>query len=181
MQSAPQIAFHGLEPSDRLRALVDHEIAKLERWFDRITTIRVVIEAPPHHSKQGGQFKVNLQIGVPDTELIVDREPGRNERHEDPAAAVRDAFKAGRRRVQDYARKRRGEMKMHEEAPTARVRTIDWGSGDGFLETFDGREIYFHANALLNCDLDDLEEGARVRFVEEQGIKGPQASTVHVL
>jgi cold shock CspA family protein len=51
----------------------------------------------------------------------------------------------------------------------------------GFLETPDGREIYFHRNSVLNAKFDDLVSGTEVAFAEEQGDKGPQASTVHVV
>jgi cold shock CspA family protein len=48
----------------------------------------------------------------------------------------------------------------------------------GFLQTLDGREIYFHENSLVDGDFNDLEVGQEMVFVEEAGDKGPQASTV---
>ena len=48
----------------------------------------------------------------------------------------------------------------------------------GFIETNDGREIYFHRNSVLNGDFAKLAVGAHVTFAEEMGDKGPQASTV---
>jgi len=51
----------------------------------------------------------------------------------------------------------------------------------GFLETPDGREIYFHRNSVLHPGFDRLEIGTEVRFVEELGQEGPQASTVAIV
>jgi cold shock CspA family protein len=50
----------------------------------------------------------------------------------------------------------------------------------GMITSADGREIYFHRNSLLNADFDKLREGTSVRYVEEAGDKGPQASSVRV-
>ena len=52
--------------------------------------------------------------------------------------------------------------------------------GYGFLESEDGREIYFHKNSVLDGRFEKLQIGAKVRYAEEDGDKGPQASTVHV-
>ena len=51
----------------------------------------------------------------------------------------------------------------------------------GFIETSDGREVYFHRNAVLNDEFDHLVVGAEVRFVEQQGDKGPRASSVRLI
>jgi cold shock CspA family protein len=55
---------------------------------------------------------------------------------------------------------------------------MDIAEGYGFIEASDGREIYFHRNSVLGDGFDDLEVGATVTFNEEQGERGPQASTV---
>jgi cold shock CspA family protein len=52
--------------------------------------------------------------------------------------------------------------------------------GYGFLTTDDGREVYFHKDSVLNQGFQRLKLGARVIFAEEQGDKGPQASTVKI-
>jgi len=51
--------------------------------------------------------------------------------------------------------------------------------GYGFIEDEEGREIYFHRNSVLGIAFEKLHVGAKVRFAEEDGDKGPQASTVH--
>ena len=87
---------------------------------------------------------------------------------------------AARRRLEDYARRQRGAVKSHEETHRARVSRLFPEAGYGFLETPDGREIYFHRHSVLHPGFDRLAVGTEVRFVEEAGEKGPQASTVAI-
>lgn len=94
--------------------------------------------------------------------------------------AIRDAFDAARRQLEDHARRHRRQVKVHAAAPRGRIARLDYGKDCGFIETPDGREIYFHRNSLLNADFARLEVGDVVRFHEEAGEQGPQASTVHV-
>jgi cold shock CspA family protein len=111
---------------------------------------------------------------------MVDRNPPADHAHEDAFVAVRDAFAAARRQLQDRHRKDQGVVKTHEPQPEGRVVRIFPDEGYGFIESADGREIYFHRNAVLNGGFDHLKSGAEVRFAESEGEKGPQASTVHI-
>ena len=74
-----------------------------------------------------------------------------------------------------------GNVKAHEPATTGRIVRLVPDEECGFLETPDGREIYFHAHSVLDAQFADLAVGDAVRFVEEAGDEGAQASTVHVL
>ena len=107
------------------------------------------------------------------------RAPPQNKRNEDVYVAVRDAFKIAQRQLQDYVRERRGDVKHHEDPPHGRILRLfeDYG----FIATPDGREVYFHRNSLLGESFDKLEVGTEVRFAEERGEKGPQASTVKLI
>jgi cold shock CspA family protein len=69
-------------------------------------------------------------------------------------------------------------VKAHPPPNRARVLTLFPYEGYGFLQDDLGREIYFHRNSVLNGHFEKLAEGAEVRFVEEEGDEGPQASTV---
>jgi cold shock CspA family protein len=71
-------------------------------------------------------------------------------------------------------------VKAHEGQPTGTVVRLDELGEFGFLETSDGREIYFHRNSVLD-GFEHLSVGSRVSFAEEMGEKGPQASTVRLL
>ena len=64
--------------------------------------------------------------------------------------------------------------------PRAIVSALFPEKGYGFLTTPDGREFYFHKNSVLHDKFKNLKIGMKVRFVEELGEKGAQASTVKV-
>ena len=94
--------------------------------------------------------------------------------------AIQHAFDAIRRRLEAHVRRMRNEVKSHETPPLARVARLFAEEGYGFLETADGREVYFHRNAVLNGDFAHLQVGTEVSFVEESGDRGPQASTLRL-
>jgi cold shock CspA family protein len=101
--------------------------------------------------------------------------------HQDLQLTIRDAFRAAGRRLQDYARRQRGDVKVHEAPSIGRVTRLEPADGFGFLTTPDGREIYFHQASVLSPGFRRLKVGSEVTFVEEQGEKGPQASTVRII
>jgi cold shock CspA family protein len=94
--------------------------------------------------------------------------------------AIHNAFKAAGRRLQDYARRQRGDTKKLKPLPVAKVTQLFPEKGHGFLITPEGREIYFHKDSVLNRAFTRLKVGTAVTFAEEQGDKGPQASTVRI-
>lgn len=194
-----------MPPSEAIEANIRERAEKLDTFYDRIMSCRVVIEAPHRSHRKGKAYHVRIDMTLPGGELVVKREPKRivdeplrllkepevelavnrelskPDAHEDVYVAIRDAFDAARRKLQDYARRQRGELKSHEAIPQARVSKLFADEGFGFLETADGREIYFHKNSVLNGDFDRLKVPMEVYFTEEQGEKGPQASTVKVI
>ncbi len=95
--------------------------------------------------------------------------------------AIRDAFNAARRQLQDYVRSRRGEIKVHDVPPHGTITALHPDQNFGWITTSDGREIYFHRNSVTNADFDRLETGSEVRFNEEDGDEGPKATMVHVV
>ncbi len=103
-----------------------------------------------------------------------------NPRHKKLRQAINDAFKAAGRRLEDFARRQRGDVKTHELLPIGRVNRLIKEKGYGFLTTLDGREIYFHKDSVLNRGFSRLKVGSSVSFAEEAGEKGPQASTVRI-
>lgn len=178
MQVPVEISFRNVDRSDSVEADIREKVAKLEEFFDRITCCHVVVEAPHKHHHQGNLYHVRIQLGVPHHELVVDREPREKHAHEDVYVAVRDAFKAIRRQLEDYVRELRGDSKTHPALPHGQIARLFPEEGYGFIQTPDEREIYFHANSLLEADFDHLEVGTEVRFVEEHGDDGPQATSV---
>ncbi|HVZ72868.1 MAG TPA: HPF/RaiA family ribosome-associated protein [Polyangia bacterium] len=108
MQNPVEITFHHLPRSAALEERIDHEIRGLEKLFDRIVSCRVSIEAPPRHHHQGGVYRVRVELAVPGRHLIVDRSPDEDAAHADPYVAVRDAFRAAERQLEDHAKAVRG-------------------------------------------------------------------------
>lgn len=181
MEKPLEIQFHQMAPSAAIEARIHEKAARLERHWDRITSCRVVVEQDHRQHQKGNLFRVRIEIGVPGKELVVTRKGARNHAHEDPMVALRDAFAAADRQLEDYARERRGKVKTHEVPPHGRVRMLDPSGEFGFIGTADGHDIYFHRNSVANGGFDQLEVGSEVRFViaEGEGEQGPQASTVH--
>ncbi len=184
MQTPVEIDFQGLQANEQLHACVTRNISTLEQRFGRITACRVVIKGPSERHRKGGAFDVTIRLSLPQGREV---DIGRSEKAErdnrllDPVVALNDAFKRARRQLQDHARRMRGHVKNHEGPPTATVTRFDDAAGFGFLETQDGREIYFHKNSVLDGGARKVAPGAKVTFFEEMGDKGPQASTVKVL
>jgi cold shock CspA family protein len=176
-----QITFRGMPHSDALEAHVRRRAEKLDRLFERLTSCRVVVEAGHRHHRHGNHYRVSIDMGVPRGELAVARAPGDKRELEDAHAAVDSAFDDAERRLEDWARRLRGEVKPRRGAQTGRVTKLFADRGFGFLETEDGREIYFHRNSVLHARFDTLDRGTAVRFTEELGDDGPQASTVDVV
>ena len=155
----------------------------MEIWkvSSRAIGCQVMFEEPHQHHHQGNLYHFRIDLTVPGKEIVVKRSPGDEHAHEDAFVALRDAFDAMRRQLEDYVRKRRGEVKTQEVPPHGRVIRLEPERDFGRLETPDGREIYFHRNSVIDADFDDLVIGTELRFVEESGEKGPQASSVFVV
>jgi ribosomal subunit interface protein len=109
MQIPLQITVRGIEHSEALETHIRDKVNKLEEFFDHITSCRVVVELPHKHHQQGKQFNVRIDIGVPGSEIVVNRDHA-----EDVYVALRDAFDAAKRKIEDYARKMRGDIKIHQ-------------------------------------------------------------------
>ena len=176
-----QITFRHMEPSVALEARIRKLAAQLERFSPHITGCRVVIEPPSHHHLQGALFDFRIDITVPDEEIAIRRAHPADQSHEDAYVALRDAFLAARRKLQDYERRRRRDIKTHAGQAHGRISELDTQRGFGRIETDDGRMVYFHRNSIVGSRFKDLSTGIEVRFAEEPGDLGPKATTVHVI
>ena len=186
MQFPPEIAFRGFEPDEWLKDTVRREIDRLDEYFDRIVGCRVMVELPHQRREEGNPYHVRIELSVPGRNLVVSRSPKARERErETQMSALDEAFGAIRRRLEDYARELRGDVKRKQEQAHGRIWQLYPGATPGerygFIRTHDGSDIYFHENSLLGSDFDQVEVGDEVRFHEEQGVEGPQASTVRLL
>ena len=170
-----QVTFRNIPPSEAIETHIKEKAEKLDRFYDRIMSCRVVVDRTQQRQRQGKLFGVRIDITVPRKELAVTREE-----NEDVYVAIRDAFDAACRRLEEHGRRERGNVKIHEGPQSGRVIKIFPDEHYGFIETPDEREIYFHQNSVLNEDFGRLKLGAEVAFVEEQGTDGPQAARVSV-
>lgn len=171
-----QITAHEVHLSEAMNTEIREKVGKLSQYYDRIVRCHVRVEVPvrtPHGNKV---FQVRVTVTVPGTELVANHHAD-----DDFYIATRQTFDAMRRQLEEYARQRRGSVKTHEvPLLVGRVTKLVPAKQCGFLETPDGREVYFHRNSVLSPGFDAVTVGTDVRFVEEQGHEGPQASTVHV-
>jgi ribosome-associated translation inhibitor RaiA len=118
MPAEVQITFRGMETSPSVEAQVRRRIEELYQISDRIAACRVVLEAAHRRHRQGMIYHVRIDLTVPGGPLVIAREPGEDHAHEDMRVAVRDAFDAARRRLQDRMRKLGGDVKQRAtEAP----------------------------------------------------------------
>jgi cold shock protein len=53
--------------------------------------------------------------------------------------------------------------------------------GFGFIDTGDGKDMFFHMSNVEGTSYDQLREGQKVSFTAGQGPKGPRAENVRVL
>ena len=182
MQTEPEIDFQGMKATPAIEAAIGQHVAQLEERWGRITACRVVVKAPSAHHRTGGLHEVHIHLSLPDgREVNVARTPTADERHADVTFAIDDAFKHARRQLQDQVRRAQGQVKQHEAPAIGTVVRINSSGEFGFLESFDGQEVYFHRNSVLNDEFSHLRVGSRVTYAEEMGDKGAQASTVRVM
>lgn len=182
MQVPLEIAFQHGEPSEEMRSEIARQTKRLEKFSQRITSCRVVIDGPHTRHREGDLFKIDIRIAMPGHhDVIVTRTHGDAPEREHVLVAIREAFDAAVRQTEDAVRDLRGQAKAHVAEDHGRVTKFLAGEDCGFIETADGREIYFHRNAVLDGAFDRLTVGSEVRFFEEEGEKGAQASTVRVI
>src|SRR5690606_32224106 len=103
LETPLEITFRNLDHSDAVEARVREKVAKLEQVHGRITSCRVLIEALNRQHVKGNLFHVNIEVGVPGKQVMIDRASGKNHAYEDIFVAIRDAYNAARRRVEEHA------------------------------------------------------------------------------
>jgi len=176
MESTLKITSRDFPLPDWLAQEIREKASKLERYCKDIIDCEVAIEAPVGHHHKGGPYKVRIDLQVKGDELAVS-----NQSDADLRAAVREAFDAARRQLEDYSRVMQRNTKSHQSTPVARVVRLFPDGGYGFISTPEGRELYFHRNSVLAPGFDSLEVGTEVRFDEEIGEQGPQATTLKAI
>lgn len=176
-----QIAFHGVPSSPRIEELVRERASKLDRFCDHLSSCRVTVEKPHRSRGTAEHWQVRIDMTVPPShELVVRRESTEQTARDGLYGVVVDAFDAARRRLEKLNARQRGDVKAH---PTQEVGGIvrRLFEDHGFLRTMDGRDVYFHQNAVVSGRFDELGIGMGVAFEEEEGDEGPQATSVRII
>jgi ribosomal subunit interface protein len=113
-----QITFRQMETSLAVEEAIAKRVDKLDQYHDRIMSCRVVVQAPHRHHHKGKLFAISVDLKVPGGEIAVNRSQTEDHAHEDVYVAIRDAFDAVERQLEDFARRHRGEVKGHGRRPT---------------------------------------------------------------
>lgn len=176
MQIPLELAVRDVAVPPELEQEVRRYVSKLDRIHPRISSCRVAIDRPHNRRRTGDRYRVRVDMRIPGRELTITRRTG-----ETPLSAVQAAFSAAARRLEGGAEKERIVPRQPRARPArGRVMEIQPLGRYGFLESADGRQIYFDARAVLNDAFDRLTPGTVVKYTEESGNKGPQASTVSI-
>ncbi len=156
------------------RKKIEEELVKMQKHtYEQILHARVTVIGTGHH--RHGAFEVHMVLTVPDRTVVVTRQG------DYVLPMLVDGFKALDRQLKEYSQIRQGRVKVHEEFSQKGFVTKIYPDEDyGFLETPDGLEVYFHANAVREGDFEKLTPGTPVEFAQEMGEKGPQATWVRV-
>ena len=110
-----QITFRDMVPLPSVEPEIRRRADKLDQWTSDLISCHVVVEAEGNRHRTGHQYRVRITLRVPDGEVCV----GQHHLDEDIHRAVRGAFDAADRQLEDYVRRRRGQVKLHRVANDA--------------------------------------------------------------
>ena len=94
---------------DSIEAIIREKAIKLERFYDHLIGCHVRVAGPGKHHRHGGLFEVRIDLSVPGSELVIN-----HQRHEELTVAIREAFDAAKRRLDEHARLHREERRVAE-------------------------------------------------------------------
>ena len=186
MEVPPEITFRGVEKTPEIESHILDRAAKLDRIHPGLVSCRVAVESDQEHQRTGSPYRVRVAVRIPPgKEIVGRREPGDGDVGDRLQTVVSDAFEAVRRQLVKVREKQQGKVKAKaapEQELIGHVVRLFPDEGYGFIRSTEGREIYFHRNAVLHGDFNRLEIGTGVRyFPSGEGDQGPQASTVQIV
>src|SRR6202023_3580821 len=110
MQVPLDITFQNSEPSEAIRSEVEKQAKRLEKFHDRITSCHVTVIAPTMKRRHGDLFKIDICVAMPQhKDILVSKAHGDAPEHEHVMVAIKDAFAAAQRQIEDAAREMRGQ------------------------------------------------------------------------
>jgi len=188
LQVPLEIAFHNIESSEWAEQEIRARVADLERIYGRLISCRVRIDQRAKDLSGTIPPVVHIELGIPGrNDLVVSHEPEhllRKYRHPDLHKAINEAFRIAERQLLDLKEQRDGRTKASdhdaENQSLGQIAEITPEQDFGFLLTKEGGLLYFHRNALLSGDFDQLERGQDVYYNEDMGDTGPIATKVRM-
>ena len=168
-----QITVRDIPISPALETTIRKRAEKLKQFYNRITSCRVVIELPQKHKHQGKLFNVRIDLTIPRKELVVT-----HKYDQDIYIAIRDAFDAIARQLEEYSHKRHGRVKNHNHIMHGHVIRLFSREGYGFIKGVDGNEYYFSFTNIHYPNRNRaglLALGDAVEYIPEQQSEGLQA------
>ncbi len=154
-----QITTKDVPISPALESYIRKKTEKIQRFYDRICSCRVVIALPQKHKHQGKLYKIRIDVNVPGKELVVT-----HKQNEDIYIAMRDAFNAIERQLEEHSRKRHGRVKTHQNVIHGHISRIINQEGYGFIEGIDGNEYYFSITNVSFPNFTQLRVGDAVEY-----------------
>jgi cold shock CspA family protein/ribosome-associated translation inhibitor RaiA len=178
MQRPLKITCRNIEHSASIDGLVHDREASLEHYCEQITACHVFVEALTGGRKGRSRLRVRINLDVPGKRLVVVTDEPRRHAGDEACAAIRHAFHDLQVQLEQYLCR----AKRDYPAPRrGRISELFLGMNYGTIVSADGNEVYFHRNSVLDDAFDRLEPGTPVKFIEETGLLGPQATTVKVM
>lgn len=116
MQTPLEVTFRGLPHSDAMEAKIREKVQKLEHLCDQIISCRVMVERTHHKHHKGDLYHVRIDLTLPHKEIVVSREHHDKHQYEDAYVAIRDAFNAAARQLEEYMRMHHGKQKRNRRA-----------------------------------------------------------------
>lgn len=168
-----QITIRNIPASPALETHIRKKTEKLKQYFDRISSCRVVIELPKKHLHQGKLYNVRIDVTVPGKELAATRKCDA-----DVYVAIRDAFDAIERQLEEHGRRRHGRVKTHDDVMHGHVIRLIPQEGYGFIEGIDGNEYYFSMTNVSYPHFEQLSIGDAVEYISQTQNDGRQAHRV---
>lgn len=113
MSTTVEVHFHGIEKSEAIEQRVREKVARLEKYFDRMTSCRVGIEVPQRTAHKPKVYQIKIEIGVPRrAPIVISHDRKGSHANEELLLAIRDAFEAALRKVDGMAAKIRQRSKL---------------------------------------------------------------------
>ena len=179
MQIPLHITFKNMHYSDAVELVIQDKAAKLEPFAPYISTCNVIVES----STQLGEnklYSVTVDVSLLDEDISASRHPSENYVNDDICQAIREAFEAEYRQLEYDLRHHLHQTQKHKTKSQGHISQLFPYDDYGLIKTWDGREIYFHRDNVLNEEYDGLAIGDGVQFKEELSDEGPEAVSITI-